>query len=347
MMRARFVTVTIAGALAMLMCGAAAQGQLPHDAQNVLQKAGFKAAELQSLNAGQVIARVEADSSGEIVTVGAVRVRATRAQTAAYYAQMISYVDGQVTLAFGKFGSPPALDDVKGLSLDQDEIDAIRSCKPGDCDLQLGNTGIDTLRRSIDWNRPDAAASVQNAARQVAVAYTTAYMQRGDAALVTYMDDSKPVSVAQEWRSILANAVHLQETSPALIDYLSKYPNATLPGAHDVIYWIKENYGLKPTISIVHGVEYQPPDRPDRTFVAQKQIYASHYYEASLACAVLLDAGDAAAPVTFIVYTNRSRGDMLKGGFGGLKRKIARDQVRTATVDTLGTIQKVLEQSAH
>jgi hypothetical protein len=37
---------------------------------------------------------------------------------------------------------------------------------------------------------------------------------------------------------------------------------------------------------------------------------------------------------------------MLKGGFGGLKRKIARDQARTATVDTLGTIQTQLEKVA-
>ena len=346
MSRARIVAVTIAIFVgAILMRGAAAQNALPRDAEVALQKAGFTAAELQSLNAGQVIAKVDTADNGEILSVGAVRIRAARAQTTAYYGQMISYVDGQVTLAFGKFGNPPAIDDVKGLSLDPKEIDAIRSCKPGNCDLRIGGTGLDAIRRSIDWKAPDAAERVQNAARQAVVAYATAYTQRGDEALVTYTDTSKPVSLAEQWRGILANSAQLQQTTPALVDYVAKYPKATLPGARDILYWIKENYGMKPTISIVHGVVYQPPDRPDRTFVVQKQIYASHYYDASLATAVLLDAGDAAKPVTLLLYANRSRGDMLKGGFGGLKRKVARDQARSATVDTLGTIQKVLEQS--
>ena len=35
---------------------------------------------------------------------------------------MIAHVDGQVTLAFGRFSSPPAIDDVKNLSFDRDEI---------------------------------------------------------------------------------------------------------------------------------------------------------------------------------------------------------------------------------
>src|SRR5581483_3877971 len=107
-----------------------------------------------------------------------------------------------------------------------------------------------------------------------------------------------------------------------------------------------ENYGLKPTISVVHTVLYDPPDRPDRTMVVQKQIYASHYYGASIALGTLFDGEDNGRRVTYLVYTNRSRGDMLKGGFGGVKRKIARDQARQATRDTLGTIQTQLEKAA-
>jgi len=34
---------------------------------------------------------------------------------------------------------------------------------------------------------------------------------------------------------------------------------------------------------------------------------------------------------------------MLRGGFGGLKRTIARDQARKGAIDTLGTIQEQLE----
>ena len=36
-----------------------------------------------------------------------------------------------------------------------------------------------------------------------------------------------------------------------------------------------------------------------------------------------VDATDGGVPVTYLIYGNRSRGDALKGGFGGLKRRLA------------------------
>jgi hypothetical protein len=77
--------------------------------------------------------------------------------------------------------------------------------------------------------------------------------------------------------------------------------------------------------------------------VVQKQLYASHYYDGSLAIATLLDTQDGGRPATYLVYGNRSRGDLLKGGFGGLKRSVARSQARKAAEETLGTIKRVLE----
>jgi len=341
-MRTTLLALVIAIATAALVRTAP-----PADVDTVLRDAGFTAAELQSFASGQVIARTDSSADGgELVAIGAVKIRSAREQTAAYYGQMISYVDGQVTLAFGKFSDPPTLDDVKGLTLDKDEIEAIRSCKPGSCDLRIGGVGIEAIRRSIDWKAPDAADRVQAATRRAIVDYVTAYKQRGDDALVTYADTSKPVSLKNEWRGIVSNSPRLQQYAPALRDYLLQYPNGKLPGGRDVLYWIKENYGLKPTITIVHGVVYQPTEYRDRTMAVQKQIYASHYYDASLAVATLVDGQENGRPITYIVYMNRSRGDMLKGGFGGIKRKVARDQARTATIDTLGTIQTQLEKAA-
>src|SRR3954470_11998761 len=173
-------TALLLAVVASRLYGAPA-GALPADAEAYLRKAGFTSAELATLAQGQVIARVESTGdTGEIVTVGAVSVRATRERTAAYYDQVLSYVDGTVTLAFGRFHNPPTLDDVKTLTLDDDEIDAIRSCKPRDCDVQVSGEGLQMIRRGIDWNAPDARARVEAGVRQAMVAYVAAYMQRGD-----------------------------------------------------------------------------------------------------------------------------------------------------------------------
>jgi hypothetical protein len=181
--------------------------------------------------------------------------------------------------------------------------------------------------------------------RDAIVKYIAAYMKTGDEALVTYNDREQPVSLRQQWREILAASPYFQQYSAPLREYLTQYPRQTLSGAKDVVYWVQEDYtGLKPVLSLVHGVIYQDPARPDRTVVVQKQLYASHYYDGSLAVAVVFGGSPGTAPVTYLVYANRSRGDLLKGGFGGLRRTAARSQAKSAAEQTLGTIKTVLER---
>ena len=323
---------------------ALAQGTDPRrEVQDYLTKHSFTADEIAGLEAGDVIARA-ATAGQEIVVIAAVKIRVPRDRVLDYYGQMISYVDGSVTLGFGRFSTPPAPGDVKDLSFDRGEAADLRSCRPGQCDIRLGGAGIDTLQKSVDWSAPDSVDRVNAFARKAALEYVSAYQSRGDEVLVTYNDRARPVSLQEQWRGILGNSAYFHEYAPELKTYLEQYPRGSLPGARDVFYWVKENYGLKPVLSIVHGVIYQPPSRADRGFVAQKQIYANHYYDGSLAIATALSATENGAPLTYLVYANRSRGDMLRGGFGGLKRNVAQSQARKAAQETLGTIKRQLEQ---
>jgi hypothetical protein len=327
----------------MLLAMAAGALAAPKDVeQYLLGLAKFTPADVSSFEAGQVIAKVAPGGvDGEVVAVAAVKIRSPRKQVVAYYGQMVAYVDGQVTRAFGKFSNPPALDDVKEMALAADEIAQLKSCKPRDCDLRIGGAAITKVRSAIDWNGPDPAGQVNALLRQLAVDYVSAYLKNGDAALVTYNDSSSPVSLKQQWQELSQGSPYFQQYNPALRDYLSQYPARQLAGTTDVLYWLNEQYGgLKPVLSIVHGVIYDAPEQPDRTVIVQKQLYASHYYEGSLALAVAIDAPDG----TYLLYANRSRGDLLKGGFGGLKRRLAGDQARKAAVQTLNNIKTALEQ---
>lgn len=343
-----FVRTLVLAGFAVALVPATARAQAIHpDVQAYLTQGGFTPADLAALAGGQVISRVESGPADtELIAIGAAKIRTDRQQTARYFGQMVTYVDGTVTMGFGKFSAPPVEGDVKGLAFERADIDALKSCKPGSCDIRIAGAGIDKARRSIDWKAPDAYEQAQNALRKAAVDYVSAYMQRGDEALITYNDQSAPVSLKAEWQGLLANSPRMQEILPKLRDYAVQYPRAPLAGAKDVIYWIKENYGLKPTVSLVHAVIYDAPERPDRTTILQKYIYASHYYDASAAVTMLIDGVEAGKPITWMVYANRSRGDMLRGGFGGIKRKVARDQAKKATQETLKTIQVQLEQAA-
>ena len=327
----------------MLLAAAPAAQDARREVVDYLTRSGLKAEEIARLDSGAVVARATLKSQ-EVITVGAVKIRAPRDRVLDYYGQMISYVDGTVTLAFGRFSSPPTAADVKSLTFDPKDIEDLRSCKPGSCDVRLSGTGIDALQRTVNWKAPDAAERVNEFVRDAAVDYVAAYQATGDAALVTYGDRAKPVSLQQQWRAIVGNAAYFHEYAPELKTYLEQYPRGSLPGGRDVFYWVKEDYGFKPTVSIVHGVIYQPPTRTDRAFVVQKQIYANHYYDGSLAVATVLSATENGAPVTYLVYANRSRGDQLRGGFGGLKGNLVESQARKAAEETLGTIKRQLEK---
>jgi hypothetical protein len=323
-----------------------ARAAAPADTVQYLTRvAGFPQTDIAALENGAVIARVVPGSSdSEVMVVAAVKIRASREQTVSYYGQIISYVDGKVTTGFGRFGNPPSVADVKDLSFDASEVAHLRSCRPGDCDVRIGGTALESIRSSIDWNAPDAEARVNARIREAIVLYTGAYMKSGDEALVTYGDRQQQVSLKREWLGILAASPYFQQYAMPLRDHLAEYPRRPAPGARDILYWVNEKYtGLKPVVSLVHAVIYQDPATPDRTLVAQKQLYASHYYDGSLAMASATAALDGSVPVTYLVYANRSRGDLLKGGFGGLRRKVAGDQARNAAKQTLGSIKMVLE----
>jgi hypothetical protein len=345
----RFTTRLACGLLTTVVATAspiAAAGR--DEARGYLGKVGFTGADLSALDAGQVIARSETDkATGEIVAIAAVRIGAPRDRTLAYYGEMVKYVDGKVTLAFGRFSTPPMISDVAGLAFDRGEIDHMKSCRPGNCDVRLGGAGLDMLRTAIDWNVPDYVEKVNQFAREAAVRYVAAYQEKGNDALITYNDTNQPLSLKQQWQGIVANSPYFHVYAPELKDYLERYPAVQLPGARDVFYWVKENYGaLKTVISIVHAVIYEQPGESASVLVAQKHLYASHYYDASLAVASLLaDEDDAGKPVTYLVYVNRSRGDLLKGGIGGVKRTVARDQAKKSAEQTLGAIQGVLERA--
>ena len=99
-----------------------------------LTRNGFTAEEIAGFDNGQAVARAATSGSEEVVVIAAVKIRAPRDRVLDYYGRYLSYVDGTVTLAFGRINTPPAEADVKALAFDPDEVGDLRSCRPGDCD---------------------------------------------------------------------------------------------------------------------------------------------------------------------------------------------------------------------
>jgi len=310
------------------------------------QVAGFTADDLAALDAGRAVVKaMDTPTRGEVALVGGVHIGTTKEHTLAYFEELSKYEDGEVVLQAGRFGPTPSVSDVARLTLDEDDIDELRDCRPGRCGVKLGAIGIEAFAK-VDWSSPTAADQVTELARERLVDYVTAYLARGDEALITYDDGGKPLPLAGEWRGLLANSPYFYQYLPNLQRYLESFPRATLPGAVSFITWSKISFQLKPTIVLTHVVVYRDPGRPDRVVIAQKQIYASHYFEGALILTVLVDTPAAdGAPGIDVVYVARSRGDLLKGTFGGLTKSVVEREVRTGTETALQTIKDSLEEA--
>jgi len=76
--------------------------------------------------------------------------------------------------------------------------------------------------------------------------------------------------------------------------------------------------------------------------IASKQIYAMHYYDASLGLTLLVPDRGAGASATFVVYLNRSRIDLFDGMFGGVARRIVAGRARTLVAEQLQRLQGLL-----
>jgi hypothetical protein len=113
-----------------------------------------------------------------------------------------------------------------------------------------------------------------------------------------------------------------------------------LPDAAEVLYWSDDEVPqLRPILSVTHLVVYTPPQRPDLTLAAAKQIYANHYFEAAFDVTAFVEApANDAGHTGFLVVLRRYRFDQLSSGgpanirgraVGALQRQLQADLRRS------------------
>ena len=115
------------------------------------------------------------------------------------------------------------------------------------------------------------------------------------------------------------------------VDICSSIPTSSAEKMTDFIYWSKELVRGRPVISITHvAIAAAVDDSPVAFAIGSKQIYAMHYFDASLGLTLLVPDRTSATPATYVVYLNRSRIDLFDGLFGGVARRIVAGRARSA-----------------
>jgi hypothetical protein len=291
------------------------------------------------LNGDPVTKLLDADESKEVAIFGAVWVNAPMRRYAEAVRDIESFEQGGGFKVTKRVSAPPRLEDFSALRLPDEDLDDLRSCRVGDCEIKLGEQALRRFRSEINWSAPNARAAANALMQRLAFEYVTRYLDGGNEQLAVYRDNSRPRFVAQEFQTMVDHTPELTTYMPNMRRYLLEYPRVTIPDATSFLYWQETEFGLKPTIRISH---LTIRENPDDTVVTSKMLYASHYFWAGLELRVLMP-DPSRGPGFWLVTVNRSRSDGLSGFTGMFVRRRVRSEVEDGALAGLRSTKQRLE----
>ena len=100
---------------------------------------------------------LETTVASEIAIGGAVRISAPASRLVAVVRDIERLEQGGGFLATKKFSSPPVEADMAAFRLPDEDIAALRTCRPGRCDVKLGQRALQAAA-AIDWDASSAPA---------------------------------------------------------------------------------------------------------------------------------------------------------------------------------------------
>ena len=307
---------------------------------------GLTASDITRIDAGEVVAKgTAAGDARDIATFGIVRARITPAFYVERLADIASFKKDDAVVQIGVFGRPPALRDVEALTLDEPDMRSLRECRVGHCGLQLPADTITRFRTEVDWARSDARQRANGLIHQMLVDYVSRYQHAGNGVTMHYADRDDVIDVRNEFLSLASSDAGGWGRFGALRQHFVEYPGVSTPGARDVVYWSKEIVSRRTVASATHlAILPCASDSPAAFVVGSRQIYGTHYFDASVGLTVLVPDPSSPSPATYVAYMNRSRVDVIGGMFGGVAKKIIASKARSTVGDSLGRLRTRLER---
>lgn len=301
--------------------------------------------ERSTLDRGRSLVRVIPTRNGHIGVFAAVRLDAPGENLAAQVARIEQLKKSEYVRSIRRLSDPPTPSDLEGLVLDDSELDDIVKCRPASCALKLTEAEITTLRQVVEQSGDEWRDKLQAAFRHVVWERIEAYRRDGQRAFQPYADDPTAHALAPSFDRIVKESPYLVAHVPELVAYLTDYPRKTLDGVDSFLYWSIEKLGPKPMVVLTHVAILRRPrtlGMPE-VLVAGKQVFATHYTNASLSVTAVLPSADGA--YSYLTYLNRSETDALGGFLSWVKRPIAERRIRNDADVVLTGVKRRVEGS--
>jgi hypothetical protein len=311
------------------------------------QNVGLSQDQIAAIRGGQAVAKVaKSRIPDEIFVFGAIYVKAPpeRYLKLAYDFDRLRQIPGYE--AIEKFSNPPQLSDLKGYDYDSEDIKALKKCKPDDCELQVPASSLERLQKSVDLSAPDAEEKLNQYLHGIVIERLLVYQKEGNQALGVYNDKKNPTKVSEQFKYMLSYSQLLPKIIPDMYNYLLDYPKAKPANVGDEFYWDKVKFGLKPTLRVVQVVSMKGnyPHEPAYT-IAEKQLYASHYFETALDLTFCVSSDDPKQSGFYLIKFMGSEQAGLTGFKGSIVRKVAVGRSASSLEKSLTAIKETLEKN--
>jgi len=309
---------------------------------------GLSVADLRVLAAGSpVIKSLDTPVREELAYVGVVYINTPAQHYIDRFRDIEQFESGSGVPQIGKFSSVPRLEDLASLTLPALDVEALSKCRPGDCDVKLSANAMRRFRDEVAWASPNAAAQANEVAREIILDLVSRYQVDGNIALGDYHDGSEPLSVTEQFRSLLTSRTPMPVSVPEFLEYLDDYPHGRPAAAEDFFYWAVVDFGFQQTTRVNHVAIYPlAVGLPSSVAyaIAIKQLYASHYFRTTLELRFLVnDERPSDSRGTYLISITRSRSDLLTGFKGFFLRPIVNLRSRTAVLGYLEHAKRQME----
>lgn len=340
-------TVTLAG-VTLLSSALVSAGQMIQELRPFFkEEIGLSDGQIATIEDGRPIVKtLSSKRRAEVIIFGATHVNAAPEDYLEFALDMSRLRSLPNYLQVRRFSNPPTLSDLEGFTLEPDDIEELKTCRPGKCDVQLSSEAMLQLQKGLDWSAPDVAEQVNRRVRKMALELLIRYQERGNSALDIYQDQSRAFDMDAAFQSLLNRSEALPVYLPELRRYLLEYPAPMRPNVESFFYWEKVEFGLKPTLRLNHVIAYRSAGpKGVAQVVAVKQLYASHYFQLALdltACVPESSRGNGAGFCLISLKGSTQQG--LTGFLGFFRRRAVVSKSLSAQERNLINIKKALEE---
>lgn len=277
--------------------------------------AEFSPGDGQHLERDEPIARViDTPDNLEIVVLGMVRVSASRERALDVFRDPKGMRPVDSLYQFGGVGQPARPEDFAPFLVDPNDARDLGHCRLGKCEVRLPED--ETSQVPIVTEKGKASSLPGDFMKRMLLTRAEQYQTRGNAGLPVYTDRPRSVHVAEVLAALLRLPTWVDALLPEVRAHLDVYPTPSNAEVEDFFYWTLEKRYRAPMVSLTHGALFPHAGGGNCVALASKQLYASHYFEASLELFLFVPHDGH----SYLIYLNRSRADNPRPHFYWFER---------------------------